>query len=90
LRPISIIFRHSQAKHLTLNSEMLDSLDDRFKNLLGNPDQVNIRGAEAYEHRRQHFALPQIVRKNSVGRYFAAPRLLRKTPVASMTTSYVT
>ncbi len=92
LKLIARVYQNRQGEQLQWGGELLEDLDDRFKNLL-QKKQLNIQGIEFYEHR---FISPGllfflgwkwiplgirwvVVTKASAGRYFGAPKLLPNT-----------
>ncbi|UFW51139.1 MULTISPECIES: DUF7019 family protein [Bradyrhizobium] len=83
-RWISRLYNHKLMAQLEWGNWSIEDLDDRFKNLLAKKLIPQLKGAEAYENlfivRRKWLpSRRHVVEKQSAGRYFAAPRLLRGT-----------
>lgn len=79
----SRLMNNKLCQELQWGSEILDELDDRFKELLES-DKLCIRGYEAYENQPPFFGMPKVVNKLSAGRYFSKPRNVPNTNHSSI------
>ena len=84
LRIVGRIYQHSVARELQWASPILRDLDDRFRTLLEDERIPRLAGAEACENhfvfRRRYLPpLPQVVKKESAGRYFGRTTMLPDT-----------
>ncbi len=80
---ISSLMNNRLCKELQWGSQILDDLDDRFKELIDS-DKLNIRGFEAYENKPPFIGMPKVVNKLSAGRYFSKPRNVPNTDHSSI------
>lgn len=92
LKLISRVYQNRQGTQLQWGSELLQDLDDRFKDLV-HKKQLNIQGIEFFEHRFISLGILfflgwkwipfgirwVVVTKASAGRYFGSPKLLPNT-----------
>ena len=86
LDPLAMLYDQRLGQELKWRSWNLEDLDDRFRNLLNNGPIHRLVGIEAYEN---HFIVHNkwlpfwnstyLVSKESAGRYFGAPVMLRDT-----------
>jgi tetratricopeptide (TPR) repeat protein len=77
-------FNNKLGKQLQFANESLRDLDFRFKKLLHTKQFPGLDGVEGYEnhfiiHRKFFAPWPAVVDKESAGRYFGDPKLLRET-----------
>ena len=80
---IAKFYKHQLGKQLQWSNWSLKDLDDQFKNMVYSKRIPNLVGVEAYEnhfviHRKLLPDITVVVTKESAGRYFGAPVLLRK------------
>lgn len=89
LKKISKIYKQKIISNLTTTSETLNSIDNRFRDILNNR-KLNITGAEACEARPPIFSkwlpipLKRIVDESSGSRYFGGTRLIAKSDHSSI------
>ncbi|HIF9116384.1 TPA: hypothetical protein ACX6O9_000974 [Photobacterium damselae] len=80
---ISSLMNNRLCKELQWGSQVLDDLDDRFKELIDS-GKLNIRGFEAYENKPPFIGMPKVVNKLSAGRYFSKPKNVPNTDHSSI------
>nr|PMJ05389.1 hypothetical protein BCU31_07420 [Vibrio lentus] len=83
LSMFSRVLNNKLCQELRWGSEVLEDLDDRFKDLIDS-GKLEIRGYEAYENKSPFWGMPKIVDKQSAGRYFAKPRNVPNTSHSSI------
>ncbi|OEF49752.1 hypothetical protein A1OW_01390 [Enterovibrio norvegicus] len=79
----SKLMNNRLCQELRWGSEILEELDDRFKELVDSK-KLRIRGYEAYENKPPFIGMSKIVSKESAGRYFSKPRNVPNTDHSSI------